>query len=66
MVLGIGKLLVEINKTHSYLYNFDDKDETFYNWIDFLLPFARSIKFKIGRTFSTGVSGFKDTPAFLL
>lgn len=46
LIFGIGKIIYSTYKTHSYLYNIEDKNQVYDNWVEAILPFSRKLKLK--------------------
>ena len=44
LIYGIGKIIRNTYKTHSYLYNLEDQSQVYSNWVEALLPFAKKLK----------------------
>lgn len=46
LIFGIAKIVYSTYKTHSYLYNVEDKNQVYDNWVEALLPMARKLELR--------------------
>jgi tight adherence protein C len=46
LIFGISKIIYSTYKSHSYLYNLEDRNQIYDNWVEALLPLSRKLVLK--------------------